>query len=242
MADLSELIQTAWRQRASLHRANGQNAYRIFHGFSEGFAGLNIDRYATAALIGHSAIGPADLAVIVAALLRCYPFALIVSRPQKRAAEVLYGTAPAAPLEVFDNTIKFHVEPCAAHPGLYLDARPARAWLRQHSKDRRVLNLFAHTGSLGLAASVGRARSVIHVDTQRRSLRRIRSNYQLNNLRIDDRDLVDKNVFTYLRQAAPLFDGIILDPPPRLPRLSQETTKDQNFQSLVPAVFNAPTE
>lgn len=236
-ADLAELIQTAWQQRASLHRADGQNAYRIFHGFSEGFAGLNIDRYATAALISHSAICSDDLAVIAAALRRCYPFELIVSRPQKQAAEVLYGTAPAAPLEVVDSAIKFHVEPLAAHPGLYLDARPARAWLKEHSKDRRILNLFAHTGSLGLAAAAGHARSVIHVDTQKRSLRRIRSNYQLNELRIDDRDLVDKNVFTYLRQAATLFDGIILDPPPRLPRLSQETTKDQNFQSLVPAVL-----
>jgi 16S rRNA G966 N2-methylase RsmD len=84
---------------------------------------------------------------------------------------------------------------------------------------------------------VGHARSVIHIDTQKRTLRRIRNNYQLNNLCIDDRDLVSKNVFTYLRQSSAPFDGIILDPPPRLPRLSQHTTKDQNFQSLIPAVL-----
>jgi 23S rRNA (cytosine1962-C5)-methyltransferase len=237
MADLPQLIQTAWQQRALLHDAAGQNTYRIFHGFSEGLPDVNIDRYATTALISHPVLCCADLAAITAALLNCHPFDLIVSRPKQEPAKVLHGTAPAAPLEVLDNDIKLHIEPLAAHPGLYLDARPARAWLKQHSEGRRILNLFAHTGSLGLAASMGQARSAIHVDTQKRSLRRIRGNYQLNNLRIDDRDLVDKNVFTYLRQSSVQFDGIILDPPPRLPRVSQQTTKGQNFQSLIPAVL-----
>ena len=237
MVNLPQLIQTAWQQRALLHAAAGQNAYRIFHGFSEGFPGLNIDRYATTALISHPAALHDDLTVITATLLNCHPFELIVSRPQKQSARVLHGTAPAIPIEVLDNHIKLLIEPLAANPGLYLDARPARTWLKQHSENRRILNLFAHTGSLGLAASMGQARSVIHVDTQKRSLRRIRNNYQLNSLRIDDRDLVGKNVFTYLRQPSAQFDGIILDPPPRLPRLSQQITKDQNFQSLIPAVL-----
>lgn len=236
MADLPQLIEAAWQRRASLHAAEGQNAYRILHGFSEGLPGLNIDRYATAAIIGHSAELSGDLAAITAALLDCHPFELVVSRPQKETARVLYGTAPALPLVVLDNHIEHNIEPLAAHPGLYLDARPARSWLKQHGKGRRILNLFAHTGSLGLAASMGGARSVLHVDTQKRSLRRIRDNYRLNGLRIDDRDLVGENVFSYLRQSSALFDGIILDPPPRLPRLGKETTKDQNFQSLVPAV------
>lgn len=237
MADLSQLIQAAWQLRASLHAAEGQDTYRILHGFSEGLPGLNIDRYATTAIIAHSTAFGEDLKAITAALLDCYPFELVVSRPQKEAAHVVYGTAPAMPLVVLDNYIKLNIEPLAAHPGLYLDARPARNWLKQHGKDRRILNLFAHTGSLGLAASMGGARSVMHVDTQKRSLRRIRDNYQLNELRIDDRDLVGKNVFTYLRQSSALFDGIILDPPPRLPRLGKETTKDQNFPSLVPAAI-----
>lgn len=238
MAKLPELIQAAWQQRALLHAAAGQNTYRILHGFSEGMPGLNIDRYAGAALISHPAALCADLEAITAALLNCHPFDLIVSRPHKESAKILRGAAPATSLEVLDNHIKFYCEPLAANPGLYVDARPARAWLKQHSEGRRILNLFAHTGSLGLAACVGRARSALHVDTQKRSLRRIRDNYRLNNLRLDDRDLVGKNVFTYLRQSSAQFDGIILDPPPRLPRLGQETTKDQNFQSLIPAVLD----
>jgi 23S rRNA (cytosine1962-C5)-methyltransferase len=237
VADLPQLIQTAWLRRALLHTASGQDTYRIFHGFSEGLPGLNIDRYAAAALISHPAECHYDLAVITTALLNCHLFDLVVSRPQKEPAKVLHGTIPAIPLEVLDNNTMFHIEPLAANPGLYLDARPARTWLQEHSENRRILNLFAHTGSLGLAASMGHARSVIHIDTQKRSLRRIRSNYQLNALRIDDRDLVCQNVFTYLRQSSAQFDGIILDPPPRLPRLSQHTTKDQNFQSLIPAVL-----
>jgi 23S rRNA (cytosine1962-C5)-methyltransferase len=237
MTDLPQLIQTAWQQRALLHAAAGQNTYRVLHGFSEGLPGLNIDRYATAALVSHPAAFHDDLTVITTTLLNCHPFDLVVSRPHKGPAKVLHGSVAPIPLEVLDNHIRFHIEPLAANPGLYLDARPARTWLKQHSENRCILNLFAHTGSLGLAASMGHARSVIHIDTQKRGVRRIRSNYQLNALRIDDRDLVSQNVFTYLRQSSAQFDGIILDPPPRLPRLSPHTTKDQNFQSLIPAVL-----
>ncbi|MBT7912852.1 hypothetical protein HN588_02985, partial [Candidatus Bathyarchaeota archaeon] len=141
MADLPQLIQKAWQQRALLHAAAGQNTYRIFHGFSEGLPGLNIDRYATTALISHPAALHDDLTIITATLLNCHSFDLIVSRPQKQPAKVLRGTAPTIPLEVLDNHIKFQIEPLAANPGLYLDARPVRTWLKQHSENRRILNL-----------------------------------------------------------------------------------------------------
>ena len=189
-------------------------------------------------MLHHSGLPNEALKTIAATLLACYPFDLIVSRPHKKPAHILHGTAPAAPIEILDNHIKFYIEPLAAHPGLYLDARPARTWLIQHSKNRRILNLFAHTGSLGLAASVGQAHSAIHIDTQKRSLRRIRSNYQLNGVPLDDRDLVCNNVFTFLTRSVTPYDGIILDPPPRLPRVNQQTTKDQNFQSPIPAVLD----
>ena len=46
--------------------------------------------------------------------------------------------------------------------------------LEYHARDRRVLNTFAYTGSLGVAAAaVGGARSVVHVDIKRNPLAKL---------------------------------------------------------------------
>ncbi|MHC4838564.1 MAG: class I SAM-dependent methyltransferase, partial [Planctomycetota bacterium] len=58
------------------------------------------------------------------------------------------------------------------NPGLFLDARPARAWAAAHSDGRRVLNLFAFTCAFGVAAARGGARSTVNVDTAAGALER----------------------------------------------------------------------
>ena len=103
------------------------------------------------------------------------------------------------------------------NPGLYLDARPARRWIREHSADRRVLNLFAWTGSLGVAAAVGGAGSVTQVNSHAASLAWCRRNSELNGVAVDRRDLARMNIYQHLRRAQAgrqRYDAIIVDPPP----------------------------
>jgi 23S rRNA (cytosine1962-C5)-methyltransferase len=125
---------------------------------------------------------------------------------------------PPRPTLVRELGLRFAVELWQPrNPGLFLDARPARAWIRGHSEGRRVLNLFAFTGSLGIAAAAGGARGVTHVDSQKRALARCRDNHDHNGLHIDDRDLVRVNVYQHLRRASAQrrqFDAIIADVPP----------------------------
>jgi 23S rRNA (cytosine1962-C5)-methyltransferase len=124
-------------------------------------------------------------------------------------------------LEVLEHGLRFLIDPLVTpNVGLFLDARPARAWLMENSRDRRVLNLFAYTGSLGVAAAAGGARSVTHLDTQTRSLQRAQENHALNGSPVDDRALVRGDVYRHLPRAqrsGQQFDGIILDPPPQVP-------------------------
>jgi len=140
---------------------------------------------------------------------------------------------------VVDNGLRFEVDPLSpGNAGLYLDTRPVRRWLLQNAAGRRVLNLFAYTGSLGLAAAAGGAKWVMHVEMQKRALRRLKRNYALNDLPIDDRDLVQSDLYPHLRRLAregKAFEGVVLDPPPQVPgRGSESERRGQDFTTLVP--------
>jgi 23S rRNA G2069 N7-methylase RlmK/C1962 C5-methylase RlmI len=101
--------------------------------------------------------------------------------------------------------------------GLFLEARPARRWVRENSEGRRVLNLFAYTCAFGVAAAAGGARATVNVDTVPSALERGRRNYELNGLRVDGRSFWRSDVREALRRArksGAAFDGIVLHPPP----------------------------
>jgi 23S rRNA (cytosine1962-C5)-methyltransferase len=227
---LSEKIQQAWNRRSALHADPSHTAYRIFSGHSEGLPGFNIERFAdTAVLYCHRPVSSDELDIAASALERCFAPTRIILKEKVQGGpsspdacgRVLRGETLEGPLEVLEHGLRFLVDPLLTpNVGLFLDARPARAWLMENSRDRRVLNLFAYTGSLGVAAAAGGARSVIHLDTQARSLQRAQENHALNGIPIDERALVRGNVYRHLPRAqrsGQQFDGIILDPPPQVP-------------------------
>lgn len=243
---LQESIAAAWNARASLHEAPALDVYRVFHGWGEGCPGLAIDRYGEVATIEYRAEVADRLDEIVAGLDACRRFAHIVARPRGQDAFVLRGAQPdappRAPVIVCEHGLRFAVEPLRPrNPGLFLDARPARAWLRENGRDRRVLNLFAFTGSLGVAAVAGGARSVVHVDSVPSALAVCRENHGLNGLPVDDRALARVNVYQHLRRQSAgrqRMGGIILDPPPLTGQAlrTDRTPGDRGVLGLVPLV------
>lgn len=243
---LSEIIQQAWERRAALHADPLHTAYRIFSGHSEGWPGLNIERFVdTAVLYCHRPITLEEIEMVVSALASCFaPTRIILKEKHHGGAStpeacgrLLQGEALESALEVLDNGLRFLVDPLmTSNVGLFLDARPARAWLMENSRDRRVLNLFAYTGSLGVAAAAGGARSVTHLDTQTGSLKRAQENHALNGTPVDERALVRGNVYQHLPRAqrgGKQFDGIILDPPPQVPdRGGRRKPVGQDYETL----------
>jgi len=233
-SEISYALLAAFDRRAALHADPAQTAYRLFHGHGEGCPGLTVDRLGPALVVTHrpelEAVVPEALKPLVA---RLDPRLVVVKqRRGESQPRVVHGLAEKL-VEVVDNGLKFEVEPLALrNEGLYLDARPARAWLRANSTERRILNLFAYTGSLGIAAASGGARWVIHVELQRRQLRRIKRNLSLNGLPVDDRNLVREDLYKYLRRVNKkglAVDGVILDPPPMVPGRG---FKGQDYASL----------
>jgi 23S rRNA (cytosine1962-C5)-methyltransferase len=232
---LAARIAAAWRARDGLG-----DCHRLLHGWGEGVPGIEIDRYGDAAVIEHSADLAPLLDEVVPALDACRRFDTLVARPRA------FGAAPVAlrgALErrvVVEDGLRFSIDlGRAGNPGLFLDARPARAWIRAHSAGRRVLNLFAFSGSLGVAAAIGGARSVTHVDSHPGALDWCRLNSQLNGIAVDARDLARMNIYQHLRRAQAgrqRYDAILLDPPPGSPepRPKDRTPGRRGVAALAP--------
>ncbi|HKO81582.1 MAG TPA: class I SAM-dependent methyltransferase, partial [Chitinophagaceae bacterium] len=99
--------------------------------------------------------------------------------------------------------------------GLFLDHRLTRERVKAESKDKKVLNLFAYTGSFSVYAAAGGASEVITVDLSKTYLNWAERNIQLNGFSDESKyKFIHADVLQYLK-TLPLdyFDLIVMDPP-----------------------------
>jgi 23S rRNA (cytosine1962-C5)-methyltransferase len=103
--------------------------------------------------------------------------------------------------------------------GLFLDHRETRALVQRLSAGKRVLNLFAYTGSFSVYAAAGGARSTVSMDLSRTYLDWAGRNFAENRLDPRLHVRVRADVMAYLHdprrvpEAAGPFDLVVLDPP-----------------------------
>ena len=99
--------------------------------------------------------------------------------------------------------------------GLFLDHRLTRQQVREESANRKVLNLFAYTGSFSVYAAAGGANEVVTVDLSNTYINWAKRNMLLNGFTNEAAySFLPTDVFRYL-ESAPTdhFDLIIMDPP-----------------------------
>lgn len=118
--------------------------------------------------------------------------------------------------EVEENGLKFLVNLTDyLDTGLFLDHRLTRARVRDEAAGKRVLNLFAYTGSFSVYAAAGGASRVVTADLSNTYLQWAGRNLLLNGF--DDQEkypLVQADVLALLGQLEPgSFDLIVMDPP-----------------------------
>jgi 23S rRNA (cytosine1962-C5)-methyltransferase len=99
--------------------------------------------------------------------------------------------------------------------GLFLDHRLTRQMVQEKSKGKKVLNLFAYTGSFSVYAAAGGAAEVVTVDLSKTYLNWALRNMQLNQF---ENTLVNQFIHADVKQylatlPANYFDIIIMDPP-----------------------------
>lgn len=226
----SDLLKTrltnAWLARRDLIDPDHQGALRLFNGFLEGQPELALELYARTLVIYDYADNPqAGAAQVQAARdwasrrldwLGCM---LVKTRRspslEERRGRVLWGGSPAR--RVREAGIWYALDlQMNQDSSLYLDTRWLRDWLRQNSAGKSLLNAFAYTGSLGIAALAGGAARVLQVDLNRRFLNLAKESYTLNGFPIHKADFIAQDFWSAaarLRRAGVSFDLAVLDPP-----------------------------
>jgi 23S rRNA (cytosine1962-C5)-methyltransferase len=219
-------LDTALAARAALVDAAHGTAFRLFNGHLEGDPGWVIDAYGrTAVVYRRGEPDDAGLAAVLDALRARLPWlATIVVKEREGLYEARRGrVAFRAPgsggpdTQVSEHGVRYAIDPLLNQDaGFYLDTRELRRWLLDHTEGKTVLNTFAYTGSLGVAALAGGATRVLQTDLNPRFLDVARASTALNGLPVDRRDFVARDFFSFVRGAklrGERFDVAILDPP-----------------------------
>lgn len=200
------------------------SARRLFDGYLEGHPGLVVDLYGGTLVIHDRAADPEDaiaaadyLAERVEGIHAAIRKARHATDPILRNGVPLPGFDGEPDREVVEHGVRYAVElTLNRDASFYLDTRELRLALRRESAGARVLNAFAYTGSLGVAARAAPAAEVVHLDRTRRFLDVARESYALNGFAVRRRDFRARDFFVEaasLRREGELFDAAIVDPP-----------------------------
>jgi 23S rRNA (cytosine1962-C5)-methyltransferase len=226
MIDLTSLLQEALDARRELFDARHETALRLFNGFIEGAPALVVDLYARTLLIQNYATEPGEGMILVQHALEFYRSALpwlraAVLKVRAAADEftrngvLLFGDAPDRRIRELGVAYAIDLQ-LNRDSSFYLDTRQLRNWARANLAGKRVLNTFAYTGSLGVAALAGGAQQVVQLDRNRAFLNLAKDSYTLNGFPITRADFLAADFFvavSRLKQQAARFDCVFLDPP-----------------------------
>jgi 23S rRNA (cytosine1962-C5)-methyltransferase len=224
---LENLLPPALEARVGLFDERREAAFRLFNGFTEGWPALAIDLYARTLVIhdyreAASEEGSDPIAVARDLCRARLPWidATIVKRrreidPKLRNGELIDGEQPAR--KVREHGVWYAVDLMLNRDAsLYLDTRNLRRWALDHLKGRRVLNTFAYTGSLGVAAMAAGASRVVQLDLNRAFLNLAKTSYTFNGFPIHKQDFLSGDfwpMISRLNSAGERFDCVFLDPP-----------------------------
>jgi 23S rRNA (cytosine1962-C5)-methyltransferase len=202
-------------------------ALRLFHGFLEGFPSLSVELFGrTLVLHDHGKRGGnEDHARAALALVRerlpwvsSALWKIHTSRDaEERKGRMLLGEVEELADRVREGDAWYALDlRLNQDASLYLDTRGLRGWLLREARGKAVLNTFAYTGSLGVAALVGGASRVVQVDRSRAFLDVAVRSCKLNGLEAPRGSLVAADFFEHvgrLKKQGELFDVVIVDPP-----------------------------
>ena len=226
----------------------GLDAYRVLNGEGDRLPGVVVDRYGEFLVCQFLTAGAARLAPAVVEGLgeRLAPRGIFErSEGAVRTEEglpgargVLAGEEPPARLRITEDGACYLVDVLHGQKtGFFLDQRESRARVRALAAGRRVLNAFAYTGAIAIAAGLGGATEVVSVDTSRPALALAEEAWAANGLPAAAGRFVVADVFEFLRAGAEAYELIVLDPPPFVRRRRDLAPglrgyKDVNLQAL----------
>jgi 23S rRNA (cytosine1962-C5)-methyltransferase len=223
---LEQLLDKAFAERQSLIDADHHSALHLFAGFYEGNPDLVIDLYGRTLLLFDFSENPASSSTLLEEAQRialsCFPWLECVIQKARNSADpnlkrgrLTFGDK--AETSILENGIRYALDMTMSQDaGFFLDTRGLRQWITAHTQDLTVLNTFAYTGSLGVAALAGGAARVVQLDRNSRYMELARRSAMINHLDLGRMKLQASDFFAGVggfKRAGTLFDLVILDPP-----------------------------
>ncbi len=219
-------LAAALSARAALFDPRHETAFRLFNGFYEGWPALTADLYGKTLVLHNYADPPAESTTLVDSAAEFYlgkmPWlqAVLVKSRHGETDDARRGvllSGETLDRFVLENGVWYRIDlRLNQDSSLYLDTRHLREWLKANSAGKTVLNTFAYTGSLGVAARAGGATRVVQSDLSRQFLNLGKDSYVRNGFPVQTKDFVASDFWpevSHLKRENARFDCVILDPP-----------------------------
>jgi 23S rRNA (cytosine1962-C5)-methyltransferase len=223
---ITSLLEKACAVREHLFEARHKTAFRLFNGFLEGCPDLVVDVFATTAILHNYAGVPQEglervqaAGVFLQDHLAWLQTGIVKSRKSPTAEEkrgiLLFGNTPSD--KVQEHGVWYSLDLCMNQDtSFYLDTRLLRQWAFRNLCGKTVLNTFAYTGSLGVAAFAGGAARVVQLDLNRQYLNIAKRSCTLNGLPVQKADFIVGDFWAQInrfKRAGEYFDCVLVDPP-----------------------------
>jgi len=225
----AERLTRALGLRRALGVVGTESAYRLVNAEGDELPGFSVDRFG-------------EYAVICAPSRPLLPFARLLAQatmttvdeprllgavikvrgkdPQDRShKDEILGSTPPEKYVVHELGVPYEVHLLGSlNVGLFPDMREQRRHIARFVTGRRVLNTFAYTGALSIAAARAGATSVTSVDLSSGVLAWARANFQLSGFAAGDArfhfEVSDVKRFMQKEvERGSQYDTIMLDPP-----------------------------
>ena len=212
--------------RSTLVDSRHESAFRLFNGFYEGYPDIVVDVYGQTLVIHNYAENPlqsvSDIQEIIIYLQNSLSWlraGVLKTRnsavQEQKRGQLVFGDKPNKKIK--EHGVWYAVDlRMNRDASFYLDTFNLRKWLIENMQGKSVLNTFAYTGSLGVAAMAGGASTVVQTDRNGQFLNLAKDSYSLNGFSIYKKDFIAQDFFPVIakfKNTKQFFDCVIIDPP-----------------------------
>ncbi|MBI4853299.1 MAG: class I SAM-dependent methyltransferase [Acidobacteria bacterium] len=225
-SQLISLLSSAITARIELFDNRHERALRLFNGFFEGYPSLVIDLYARTVLLHNYADSPDLIHPLLKAveqyLINQFPWVNTIVLKTRNTESldakkgiIIKGEKPDS--RICEHGVWYAIDLLLNQDAsFYLDTYNLRSWIINNLREKTVLNTFAYTCSLGVAAQKAGAKRVVNLDLNRNFLNVGKTSYTLNGFPINKADFQSGDFWTqisHFKKTGETFDVVIVDPP-----------------------------
>lgn len=162
----------------------------------------------------------------------------MLNRGDNPNEEILWKIGePTSPWSAKENGVSYELRSdTGLSPGLFLDQRENRIWIREHAEDKRVLNLFSYTSGFSVVSALGGAQEVTTVDVSQNFIEWSKKNFQLNGLDPEKYEFFVSDCLVFLKgtvRRKRKFNLIVCDPPSFGRSKNGVFSISKNFEELI---------